>query len=91
MGSEIVKNPNYEFWVTNKVFGYITGIMALGAVFSALVSGYVRNMYGTKVTILIFNLPIIIGQTMIIFASNVAMVTKFKGMTTRILLIISFS
>lgn len=70
-----MENPDYGIWVTNKVFGYITGIMALGAAFSALITGYVRNTYGTKVTILIFNLPIIIGQTMILLASNVAMVT----------------
>lgn len=77
--------------MTNKVFGYITGIMALGAAFSALISGYIRNIYGTKVTILIFILPIIIGQTMIILASNVAMVTKLEGMAMRNLIIFHFS
>lgn len=74
IADEIVENSKYRIWVSKEMFGWITGIFALGGAFSAFISGYVRSVWGTKLTIIAFCFPIIIGQLMIIFALNVAMV-----------------
>lgn len=74
IANEIVENSKYKFWVTREEFGWVTGILALGGAFSAFISGYARSVCGTKLTMIIFCLPIIIGHLMIIFASNVSMV-----------------
>lgn len=73
----MVNNENFKFKVDPKNFGWITGIMALGGFFGAPLAGYVRSILGTKMTTIVFCLPIIIGQIMIIYATNVAMVRYF--------------
>lgn len=83
---QMIENPDYEIWVTSEVFGWIVGIMALGGTLSAVCSGYIRSILGTKLTIIIFTIPMTIGFLIITFASNVAMVklkqireTNFKA------------
>lgn len=74
IAEQMIDNPEYKFRVTSEMFGWVAGIMALGGVFSCLISGYFRNIFGTKVTLIVFNLPIIVGHVLIIFASNFMMV-----------------
>lgn len=51
-------------------------MMALGGAISCIFSGILRNLIGTKYTIAVFSLPIVIGWLMIIFAINPIMVCK---------------
>lgn len=74
----MVENPDFHIWITSEMFGWIAGIMALGGVFSSLISGYLRNILGTKITIVISNIPIIIGHILLIFAFNFSMVIFFE-------------
>lgn len=76
VASEIINNENYKFEVSAKDFGWITGLMALGGFFGAPLVGYAKSVLGTKTTIIIFCIPIVIGQLSIIFARNISMVRK---------------
>lgn len=70
----IVENQNYHFWVTKSQFGLIVAAMPLGAMFSSIISGFVRHRYGTKKTILIFAVPATFGSVMVTFSLNLIMV-----------------
>lgn len=74
IANEMIENFDYKVWVTNEMFGWIAGIMALGGALSALISGYIRSIIGTKFTIISFSIPMIVGFSLIIFASNFSMV-----------------
>ena len=74
----IVENKNYHFWVTKSQFGLIVAAMPLGAMFSSIISGFVRHRYGTKKTILIFAVPATFGSLMVTFPLNLMTVRICK-------------
>jgi hypothetical protein len=71
---QIIENDDFKFWVSNNQFAWIVAMMALGAAFSCVFSGILRSVIGTRLTILIFGLPILIGWTLITIPLNPAMV-----------------
>lgn len=73
---QIIKNKDYYFWVNNNQFGWIVGLMALGAAFSCVLSGYIRTKLGTRYTVFLFGLPVVIGFALITFPLNPAMVKE---------------
>lgn len=75
---QMIRNPEYEIWVTEEMFGWIVGIMALGGTLSAICSGFIRSILGTKLTIVIFTVPMTTGFLIITFASNLAMVRNLN-------------
>lgn len=75
--SSIVKKDedSYYFWVTENQFALIVALMALGAAIGSSLSGMIRSKLGTKITILLYGLPILIGWTLITFPMNPVMVS----------------
>ena len=73
----IIENEDYKFWVSNNQFAWIVAMMALGGFFSCVFSGILRSVIGTRLTILIFGIPILIGWAMITIPLNPAMVNNF--------------
>lgn len=50
-------------------------MMALGATFATAISGVLRNIVGTKVTVVLVGIPTTIGWLLIIFAQSSEMVS----------------
>ena len=65
---------NFNFPITTTQFGCIVSSLALGAAITCVISGVVRKRIGTRLTILIFSIPMEIGWLCIIFASCAEMV-----------------
>jgi MFS family permease len=74
---QLIENEDFKFWVTNNQFAWIVAMMALGAAFSCVLSGILRSKVGTRLTILLFGIPILIGWAMITIPINPAMVFLF--------------
>lgn len=74
---EIIENHDFKFWVSNNQFAWIVAMMALGAMFSCVLSGILRSVVGTRITILVFGIPILVGWAMITIPLNPAMVKEF--------------
>lgn len=70
----ITENEDYKFWVTNNQFSWIVANLALGAFLSCVLSGIVRSKIGTKHTIFLFSIPLVVGWGLITFPANVSMV-----------------
>lgn len=71
-----VLSPNYTFKMTEKEFSWSVSTMCLGAAMSCVISGIIRNHFGTKKTIFVFAVPNILGWLLITFAWNSIMVSK---------------
>lgn len=74
VAEQMIENKDYKVWITSEMFGWLPGIFAIGGTLSSLISGYVRCILETRLTIIIASLPIILGHLLIIFASSFAMV-----------------
>ena len=74
VAEQMIENKDYKVWITSEMFGWLPGIFAIGGTLSSLISGYVRSTLGTRMTIIIASIPIIIGHLLIIFASSFGMV-----------------
>lgn len=72
----IVVKEIYGFKVSELQFAWTVGLMALGGVFSCVLSGIIRSKFGTRLTLLIFGVPILIGWLLIINPSNPGMVSR---------------
>jgi MFS family permease len=70
-----------DFWITKNEYSWIVGSMALGGALTALLSGFVRNRIGTKLTILTFGTCGSFGWLSIIFAINVKMLIIGRFLT----------
>lgn len=74
VAEQMIENKDYDVWVTSEMFGWLPGIFAIGGTVSTLISGYTRSVLGTKWTIIVVNIPIVIGHLLIIYANNFSMV-----------------
>lgn len=83
----IVENKSYQFWVTKSQFGLIVAAMPLGALFSCVISAFIRHKFGTKMTILIFAMPATCGSIFVTFSLNLTMV-RFQRSLFKIFLMI---
>lgn len=94
VAEQMIENKDYKVWITSEMFGWLPGIFAIGGTLSSLVSGYVRSSLGTRQAIIIFNIPIVIGHVLIIFASNFSMVkynyAVFNQIVTRLILVVGW-
>lgn len=70
----IVVNEIYGFKVSELQFAWTVGLMALGGVLSCVLSGIIRSRLGTRLTLLIFEFPILMGWLLIISPSSPAVV-----------------
>ncbi|CRL02202.1 CLUMA_CG015229, isoform A [Clunio marinus] len=73
--SQIIERheDDFYFWITNSQFTWIVAMMPLGAVFSCVLSGIIRNIIGTRFTFLLFGIPILIGLTLLTIPLNPGM------------------
>ena len=69
-----ILNDDFDFYVSSVQFSWAVSMMALGGAISCIFSGILRNIIGTKYTIAVFGMPIVIGWLLIIFAFNPGMV-----------------
>lgn len=83
---QIKENKNYYFWVNDSQFAWVVSLMALGAAFSCVLSGYVRSKIGTRYTVFLFGIPVIIGFAMITIPLNPAMVKENQKLYQNIVL-----
>lgn len=70
----ILVNEIYGFKVSQIQFAWTVGLMALGGVFSCILSGIIRSRFGTRLTLLIFGLPVLVGWFIIIAPASPGMV-----------------
>lgn len=70
----IILRPDHKFAMTANEFSWSVSMMPLGGALSCIISGLIRNRFGTKTTIVTFTLPNIIGWLLLIFAWNPLMV-----------------
>lgn len=75
---EIVEQHDFYFWIEARQFTWMAALMALGASLSCILSGILRNRIGTKATIFLYGIPIVVGWTMLAIPINPAMVSEFK-------------
>lgn len=73
----LVDNEEYRFQISVRQFAYVVAFMPLGAAFSSIFCGILRKLWGTRLTIFLYGLPMIIGYILIMFPSNIEMV-RFK-------------
>jgi hypothetical protein len=71
----IVENENHDFFLTVQQFGLVISMMPLGAAFSSLFVGILRRMLGTRLTVFVFVMPIIIGYSLISMPNHIGMVS----------------
>lgn len=71
VGPQII---NFNFPITTTQFGCVVSSLALGGAITCVISGVVRRRIGTRLTILIFSIPMELGWLCIIFASCAEMV-----------------
>ncbi|CRK99743.1 CLUMA_CG012986, isoform A [Clunio marinus] len=72
-GPQVIEQENFRFFVTSNQFAWIVALMALGGALSCVFSGIIRSKIGTKLTILLFGIPIVIGWILITIPLNPAM------------------
>lgn len=70
-----VLSANHKFVMTEKEFSWSVSMMCLGAAMSCVISGIIRNRFGTKLTIFVFAVPNLLGWFLIIFAWTPMMVS----------------
>lgn len=88
----IEKYDFINFWITKYEFSWIVGAMALGGALSSVLSGIVRNKFGTRLTILMFGFIGMMGWLSIIFAVDARMmlIGRFlKGMSVGCFIFVS--
>lgn len=74
-------SSNHEFTMTENEFSWAVSLMPLGGALSCVISGIIRNKFGTKFTIFIFALPNLVGWLLITLAWTPLMVCKiFLGL-----------
>lgn len=66
----IIDGSDYGFKVSMEQFAWIVGLMALGGVFSCVFLSVVRSRIGTRLTIALFGIPIVVGWAMITLATS---------------------
>lgn len=76
---QIIEKDKYRrnFWVTRNEFAWIVGLMALGGALSCVLSGVLRSKIGTRYTIFLFGIPMLVGWSMITIPISVAMVISY--------------
>jgi MFS family permease len=75
VASQIINQDDFKFLVTANQFAWVVAMMALGGTLSCVISGIVRSKIGTKLTILAFGFPIIIGFVLITISNSPEMVS----------------
>lgn len=70
---ELLYSPS-QFTMTKTEFSWSVSMMCLGAALSCVISGIIRDRFGTKKTIFVFAVPSVFGWLMITFAWNPEMV-----------------
>ena len=78
MNDDIVENNDYGFHVTPYQFAWIVALMPLGAACSSAFCGIMRKYIGTKLTVFIYGIPMIVGYGLLLFAFSVEMVRVIK-------------
>lgn len=81
-----------DFWISRNEFSWIVGSMALGGALSSVLSGGVRNKFGTRQTIFMFGIIGLMGWTFIILAVNTEMMMMgrfLKGMAVGCFIFVS--
>lgn len=68
----------YDLDISLNQFAWSVSMLSLGAASTCVLSGIIRNRYGSKKTILLFSFPNIFGWSLLIFAQNALMVIKIK-------------
>jgi MFS family permease len=63
-----------KFDISKNQFALAVSMFPFGAACTLILAGIIRNRFGTKLTILVFAIPSIIGWMLLIFAQNAAMV-----------------
>jgi MFS family permease len=61
--------------MTENEFSWAVSMMPLGGALSGVISGIIRNRFGTKATMLVFAIPNLLGWLALIFAWNPLMVS----------------
>lgn len=65
-----ILSPNHAFPITEREFSIAAAIMPFGAGLSCILSGLMRNRFGSKMTVLLFSVPNFIGWSLLLFAAN---------------------
>lgn len=73
VGPQILSS-SHEFVMTKNEFSWAVSMMPLGGAISSIISGIVRDRFGTKMTILMFAVPNLLGWLSITLAWNPLMV-----------------
>lgn len=68
-----IKNGDLDFSVSNIEYGWIGSLMPLGAACVCIPIGFVINIIGRKLTMLILVPPFVLGWILIMLASNIFM------------------
>lgn len=71
---QIIESDDNRFWIASNQFAWVVSMMSFGAAFSCIFSGIIRSKIGTRFTILIFGIPIVIGWILITLSANPSMV-----------------
>lgn len=72
---QVIGDEIYGFPVSDFQFAWVVGLMALGGVLSCLLSGIIRSKIGTRLTILLFGVPLLVGWVLIAIPISPAMVS----------------
>lgn len=72
---QIIGDEIYGFPVSDFQFAWTVGLMALGGALSSNLSGIIRSEIGTRLTILLFGIPLLVGWVLIATPINPAMVS----------------
>jgi MFS family permease len=72
-GPKIISSEN-EFMMTEDEFSWAVSMMPLGGAFSCVISGVIRNRFGTRFTIFVFALPNLVGWILLAYGWNALMV-----------------
>jgi hypothetical protein len=70
----MVERQDFKFYVTPYQFAWIVALMPLGGACSSAFCGIMRKYIGTKLTVFIYGIPMVVGYGLLLFAVNVEMV-----------------
>lgn len=70
----LILDSNHDFEMTQQEFSWSVSMMSFGCAMSCVISGIIRNRFGTRFVILVFALPNLLGWLSILFAWRPLMV-----------------
>lgn len=74
VNDDIVDRQDFKFYVSAYHFAWIVALMPLGGACSSAFCGVMRKHIGTKITVFIYGIPMVVGYGLLLFAVNVEMV-----------------